>query len=76
MLDEKDLTPETEYNIKWSAASLYTGGADTVRIFMSRFLCSRLTETTHDALWPVMFMCHHLDRVFDSFVFSSNDDAP
>jgi len=29
LLDNGEITPETEYNIKWSAASLYSGGADT-----------------------------------------------
>ncbi|KAI0761422.1 cytochrome P450 [Irpex lacteus] len=28
-LDAKKLDPETEYNIKWAAASIYSGGADT-----------------------------------------------
>jgi len=29
LLDGEEVTPEAEYNIKWSAASLYSGGADT-----------------------------------------------
>ncbi|KAF9647047.1 cytochrome P450 [Thelephora ganbajun] len=29
LLDSKEITPEAESNIKWSAASLYSGGADT-----------------------------------------------
>lgn len=29
LLEEPNVTPETELDIKWSAASLYTGGADT-----------------------------------------------
>jgi hypothetical protein len=30
LLEDPNVTPETELDIKWSAASLYTGGADTV----------------------------------------------
>jgi hypothetical protein len=37
LLENKEITPEMEYNIKWSAASFYSGGADTVRIISSRF---------------------------------------
>ncbi|TEB32646.1 cytochrome P450 [Coprinellus micaceus] len=29
LLESKDLTAEEEFNIKWSAASLYSGGSDT-----------------------------------------------
>ncbi|KAF9782612.1 cytochrome P450 [Thelephora terrestris] len=29
LLESKNITPEDDYNIKWSAASLYSGGADT-----------------------------------------------
>ncbi|KAF9531077.1 cytochrome P450 [Crepidotus variabilis] len=29
LLEEPDLTPDREHDIKWSAASLYSGGADT-----------------------------------------------
>lgn len=37
-----DMTPEEEHAIKWSAASLYGGGADTVRFFFA-FVCNPLT---------------------------------
>jgi len=30
LLSSKEVTPEVEFNIKWAAASLYAGGADTV----------------------------------------------
>jgi len=29
LLNSKEVTPELDYNIKWSAASMYSGGADT-----------------------------------------------
>jgi hypothetical protein len=32
LLEEKDVLDAEEHDIKWSAASLYSGGADTVRI--------------------------------------------
>ena len=44
LLDSKDITPETAYNIKWSAASLYAGGADTVSNLLSRAWHLWLTE--------------------------------
>jgi hypothetical protein len=30
LLEEADMTPEKEFELKWSAASLYSGAADTV----------------------------------------------
>ena len=35
LLGSMDVTPEIENNIKWSAASLYSGASDTVRIHSS-----------------------------------------
>ena len=45
LLGSMDVTPEIENNIKWSAASLYSGASDTVRILSSFSPNSRLTET-------------------------------
>lgn len=35
LLDKGNLDPEEEFNIKYSAGSLYGGGADTVRLYDS-----------------------------------------
>ena len=37
LLDKNDLDPETEWNIKWSAASLYAGGGDATVSFLHTF---------------------------------------
>ncbi|KAG6831860.1 hypothetical protein H0H92_006977 [Tricholoma furcatifolium] len=43
LLDNKNMTPEDEFDIKWSSASLYSGGADTtVSSIYSFFLAMTL----------------------------------
>lgn len=32
LLDKGELSPEEDFVVKWAAISLYTGGADTVRM--------------------------------------------
>ncbi|KAI0072612.1 cytochrome P450 [Panus rudis PR-1116 ss-1] len=43
LLETEKLNPEKEFNIKWTAASMYSGGADTtVSAIYSFFLCMTL----------------------------------
>ena len=44
---ESALSPEDEYVIKWSAASLYTGGADTVSPLPLRVKALLLRKAGH-----------------------------
>jgi hypothetical protein len=35
LLEGREVSPEEEEEIKWAASSLYSGGADTVRVTVS-----------------------------------------
>ena len=60
LLSVDDLTTEDEENIKWTAASLYAGGADTV--------CSML-------LPMFLELQIVIDRIRQLLIFPRNDDS-
>ena len=47
LLEKGNLTPEEEFNVKWSALSLYTGGADTVNFHSASRIIIDLTHGVH-----------------------------
>jgi len=44
LLSGKNITPDAEYNIKWSAASFYSGGADTTVSVIHSFYLAMITH--------------------------------
>jgi Cytochrome P450 len=60
LLDGREVSPEEEEEIKWAASSLYTGGADTVRILVSRRVFVRIGLHNRFFLQPVSAMSSFL----------------
>lgn len=60
LLGKGDVTGEKEHIVKWSAASLYAGGADTVRSQASHSFQSDLTtiRTNIDRVLAIQFLPH------------------
>jgi hypothetical protein len=75
LLEEPDLTPEKDFDIKWSAGSLYSGGADTVSASSSA-----LRSVTVLVIEPDSNGYANLPSKIDGFVylrvFQSNGVAP